>query len=355
MTDRAPIDQVEVVDVRDGEPAEEDTVFVAVHAAGETGWYGPVSAAIGSYVHKTLAQLATGADAMLHQALHHRLSGTAMASSHPDTSWAVGAVDCAVWDLHGHLAGRPVADLLARSAARRSVPAYASWLTQELTGPVEPGVLDAVHADGWAFTKWGLRFGPQTTVSARVLAQAVERTGKAAGARIAVDAVGTWTPDLTLAFADYVSPSPLIWLEDPLPRHDLQAYGRLASAGLPVAVGERLSVHEKLQPVLNAVRPVALTLDVVGCGGITRAVGVLAASRAWAVPIYPHGRSLIPGLHLAAAFPEAVPAVEYRLQWEPSRQRLYASPLLPEHGHLHLPEAPGLGTAPRRTPCHAHP
>ncbi len=44
------------------------------------------------------------------------------------------------------------------------------------------------------------------------------------------------------------------------------------------------------------------------------------------IPIYPHGRSLLPGLHLAAAFPDAVPAVEYRLQWEPRRQCLYNTP-----------------------------
>src|SRR5690606_36328036 len=42
------IDSIEVVDVRDAEPAGDDTVFVALHAAGETGSYGPVNCVIGA-------------------------------------------------------------------------------------------------------------------------------------------------------------------------------------------------------------------------------------------------------------------------------------------------------------------
>lgn len=357
MTGRIPIDQVEVIDVREAELVGDDTVFIAVHAAGKTGWYGPVSSGIGAYVEKVLAPLMAGADVTDHPALRQRLRRLAVASPDGHASWAMGAIDCATWDLHGHLAGRPVADLLALDAARRSIPAYASWLTQELTSPVEPDTLAEVLAGAWAFTKWGLRCRPSrdTTAAARTLAQALEHTAEAAGARIAVDAVGTWTPALTLAFAHRIDPSALIWLEDPLPYHDLQAYGRLARTRLPVAVGERLMLRDDPMTMLDEIRPVALTLDIVGCGGLTQAIDVLAAARARAVPVYPHGRSLVPGIHLAAAFPEAVPAVEYRLQWEPGRQHLYAHAWLPEQGRLRLPESPGLGTAPRRTPCRAHP
>ncbi|MFJ4203545.1 enolase C-terminal domain-like protein [Streptomyces sviceus] len=348
------IDRFEVVDVRDAEPAGDDTVFIALHAAGETGWYGPVSGVIASYVDKVLAPTVIGADATDHQTLRRRLMGPAIASPDPRASWAMGAIDCAAWDLHGCLDGRPVADLLSPATAHRSVPAYASWLTQELTSPVESDLLREVLAGGWAFTKWGLRCrSPRdATRAARALARAVDHAAREAGSRIAADAVGTWTPSLALAFAELVDPSVLIWLEDPLPIHDLRVYGQLASTTpLPVALGERLSLREDPATMLDTIRPVALTLDVVGCGGLTTAVEVLAAARARQVPIYPHGRSLVPGIHLAAAFPEAVPAIEYRMQWEPGRQRLYDHAWLPERGHLRLPESPGLGTTPRRTPC----
>lgn len=350
------IDRIDVVDVRDAEPAGDDTVFIALHAARATGWYGPVSGAVASSVDKVLAPTVIGADATDHQGLRRRLTGPALSSPDPHAAWAMGAIDCAAWDLHGRLDGRPVADLLTPSIAHRSVPAYASWLTQELTGPVEPDILHEALAGDWAFTKWGLRCRPlhDATAAARTLAGAVEQTARETGSRLATDAVGTWTPALALAFAELVDPSALIWLEDPLPRHDLRAYGQLASTLVPIAIGERLSLREDPATVLDTVRPAALTLDVVGCGGLTRAVEILAAARAHKVPVYPHGRSLVPGIHLAAAFPEAVPAIEYRLQWEPGRQHLYDHAWHPEHGHLRLPESPGLGTTPRRTSCHEH-
>ncbi|MEU6353139.1 enolase C-terminal domain-like protein [Streptomyces sp. NPDC047072] len=353
----ARIDRIDVVDIRDAEPPGDDTAFIALHAAGETGWYGPVSAAIASYADKVLAPAVIGADATDHQALRQRLSGPAVVSSDPHAPWAMGAIDCAAWDLHGRLDGRPVADLLTAKTVRRSVPAYASWLTRELTGPVSSDVLREVLAGGWAFTKWGLRSRSpyDVTEEARVLARAVEHAAEETGAWIAVDAVGTWSPSLALAFAELVDPSALIWLEDPLPRHDLRVYGQLAATPVPLAIGERLSLREDTTTVLDTARPVALTFDVVGCGGLTRALEVLAAARAHEVPVYPHGRSLVPGAHLAAAFPEAVPAIEYRLQWEPGRQHLYDHAWRPEHGHLRLPESPGLGTIPRRTPCREHP
>ncbi|MFM9572156.1 enolase C-terminal domain-like protein [Streptomyces turgidiscabies] len=356
MTSAIRIDRIEVVDVRDVEPTDDDTAFVALHAAGETGWYGPVNTAIASYADKILAPTVIGADATDHQALRQCLLGPAVASPDPHAPWAMGAIDCAAWDLHGRLDGRPVADLLTAKTAHRSVPAYASWLTRELTGPVSSDVLREVLAGGWAFTKWGLRCPSphDATEEARALVRAVEHAAEETGTRIAADAVGTWTPSLALAFAERVDPSALIWLEDPLPRHDLRVYGQLAATPAPVAIGERLSLREDPATVLDTTRPVALTLDVVGCGGLTRAVEVLATARARKVPVYPHGRSLVPGIHLAAAFPEAVPAIEYRLQWEPGRQRLYDHTWFPEHGHLRLPESPGLGTIPRRTPCREH-
>src|SRR5207342_1254902 len=99
------------------------------------------------------------------------------------------------------------------------------------------------------------------------------------------------------------------------PDGDLQGYGVLANR-LPVATGERLLVNHDPEGVL-ALRPHAFTFDVVACGGLTRAAQLTAAARAADIPVFPHGRSFVPAVHLAAAFPHAVSAVEYRLQWEP--------------------------------------
>ncbi|MFD9562575.1 enolase C-terminal domain-like protein [Streptomyces sp. NPDC059994] len=351
------IERLEITQVREGVIAGDDALFVSVHGAGEVGCYGPISARIGAYARHTLASVVQGADAADHPGLLARLRVAARTVPSDIASWAVGAVDCAAWDLHGRLASCPVADLLGTGTPQRSVAAYASWLSQDLTSCDDLDVLCGVAAGGWRFTKWGLRRAPgdSADVAGARMAQAVARGFEAVGAAVAVDAVGTWTPALAVAFARSVDANGLRWLEDPLPHHDLDIYGLISSTGLPLAIGERVHCDEDPGGLIQYIRPSALTLDVVGCGGLTRAVQVLDLTQSHAVPIYPHGRSIVPGLHLAAAFPEAVPAVEYRLQWEPRRQRLYDVPLLPEHGRINLSATPGLGTTPRSTTCPAHP
>ncbi|MDT0493146.1 enolase C-terminal domain-like protein [Streptomyces griseus] len=346
---------LEVIETEQPVAPGDDAHFVVIHGAGGSGCYGPVSERIGRYVRDTLAAEVEGARISDHAGLLNRLRTVARTAPSDIASWAVGTVDCAAWDLHGRLASRSVAGLLARAEPRSTVPAYASWLSQNLTSIENLDLLRDVAADGWRFTKWGLRRDPAESPgqAAARMARAVERASQSLGSPLAVDAVGTWTPSVSLAFAQSCDPSCLLWLEDPLPQHDLDMYELLAATQVPLAVGERAHCDEDPMGLIQYVRPTALTLDVVGCGGLTRATQILAVARSQDIPIYPHGRSLLPGLHLAAAFPDAVPAVEYRLQWEPGRQRLYDESLQPEDGHIRLPDSPGLGTTPRRTACPA--
>ncbi|MFD7443996.1 enolase C-terminal domain-like protein [Streptomyces sp. NPDC059909] len=349
------LESLEIVETGQPVAPGDDASFVAVHSAAGTGWYGPVSERIGRYVIETLACEVKGALVADHVGLLNRLRSAARRAPSDVASWAVGTVDCAAWDLHGRLTSRSVAHLLAATDPRTSVPAYASWLSHDLTRMVSLDALRNVAAEGWSFTKWGLRRDPTdaSEVAAARMARAVERCSRAVGSPLAVDAVGTWTPAVAMAFAQSCDPSCLRWLEDPLPRHDLDTYELLAATRMPLAVGERVHCDEDPAGLIQYVRPRALTIDVVGCGGLTRAVKTLAVARAQSIPIYPHGRSLLPGLHLAAAFPDVVPAVEYRLQWEPGRQRLYDVPLQPVDGNIRLPDIPGLATTPRSTTCQA--
>ncbi|WP_335989967.1 enolase C-terminal domain-like protein [Glycomyces sp. MUSA5-2] len=322
----------------------DDTVFVGVHAADQTGWYGPVSGIIGRAI-EAARDLVIGASPFAHERLRPHLR------SHLPTisDWAVGAIDCAIWDLHGKLVGRTVANLLAPHRSSRAVRAYFSWLSQDLSDTCSTRALSQVSEYAWAFTKWGLRRRPERTVEveAAKLVTAMHRAGSVLDGSFAVDAVGTWDRALAEAVAATTELPPLIWLEDPLPEHLASSYRRLTAAGLPIAIGERLRPEDDFKSLLQQSRVVALTIDVVGCGGITRAVQILETSRNTGVPMYPHGRSMVPGIHLAAAYPDAVPAVEYRHQWEPRRQLQYTDPWNPMDGRLRMSDDPGLGANPR--------
>lgn len=343
------LDEIRTVRIAKAACPGDDTVFVAAHSGGLVGWYGPVSTEVGRAV-DVISPAAVGVLVSDHDGLGRRLRTAVCNGSGHLGQWAAGSVDCAVWDLHGLLTGKPVADLLTPDRAHVPVPVYSSWLRMDLSNPESPDVLAQVAGEGWAFTKWGLRRqqGPTIASEVRDLVGALQRAAQVLGTGFAADAVGTWNPRLSTAFAAEVDDSALLWLEDPLPEHDLRVYRNLASTSLPLAVGERLMPGEDVLGLLGQAQPAALTIDVVGCGGLTRAAAITSTAREAGVPVYPHGRSLVPGIHLAAAFPDAVPAVEYRRQWEPRRQRLYRESWTPGHGAFHPPATAGLGTEPRR-------
>lgn len=344
------LDKIETVQTTEAAVPGDDTVFVAAHGGGKVGWYGPVSTNVGRMV-EMMAASAVGTPIANHQGQGQRLREAMSDERWRLCHWAAGAVDCAVWDLHGRLVGQPVAELLAPCSARGPVPAYHSWLGMDLASVQAREALEQFAEEGWAFTKWGLRRRPGPTIASEVrgLVNAVAHAAQVLSGNFAVDAVGTWNPAISTAFAAEVDPSTLLWLEDPLPDHDVPVYRSLTSAGLPLALGERLMPGEDLPHLFGQAQPTALTIDVVGCGGLTRAAEITRAAHEAGIPLYPHGRSLVPGIHLASAFPDVVPAVEYRRQWEPRRQQLYIEPQTPEHGSLPPPASAGLGTEPRRS------
>ncbi|MFD0271093.1 enolase C-terminal domain-like protein [Streptomyces sp. NPDC127106] len=333
------IDFFDFADLADHAGPGDDTVFVSVRSGRAAGWYGPLAEPVARAV-RSLAPALVGADATDHEGLQDRL---AQAAPHSRAgSWAVGALDCAAWDLHARAAGCPAAALLTDGPLRHRITAYSSWLTRDLAHPATADLIPEVSAQGWAFTKWSLRHGQG--VSGEALADLLHAAATAEP--VAVDAVGTWPPALAAEFAAAADPAALVWLEDPVPTDAPRACDQLRT--LPLAVGERLTLTDDAPAVLAWIRPAALTLDVVGCGGLTAARRILASTT---TPVFPHGRSLMPGLHLAAARPDRVLAVEYRQQWEPGRQHLYAHPVEPDRGHLTLPTDAGLGATPRSAPC----
>ncbi|WP_328865081.1 enolase C-terminal domain-like protein [Streptomyces sp. NBC_00304] len=313
---------------------------VVVEAGGVTGVFAPVDELPAALVATRLGQSALQHPVTDHTGLLHRL----LAELGPHASglgrWAVGALDCAVWDLHGRLADLPVAALLS-DQPRPRVPVYASWLSLDLAGDSAAESVKATAGEGFAFTKWGLRGGAETAEMVLL----AERAATWAGHSVAVDALGTWGHLRTMEVAPHLTPQMVRWVEDPLPRTDQAAYRQLRqhTRGIRVAFGERLSHAEDARALLELCPPEAFTFDAVWCGGITEARTWLGAAHDANVPVHLHGRAFLPAVHLAAAFPDAVGAVEYQVVWEPRRQRALRGRLRPDGGHVALPDRPGLG------------
>ncbi|MER5813739.1 enolase C-terminal domain-like protein [Streptomyces californicus] len=317
---------------------------VLVEAGGAVGAFAPVDELPAALIATRLGQSALHHPVADHNGLLHRLLAELGPHAPGLGRWAVGALDCAVWDLHGRLADLPVAALLSDRPVRH-VPVYASWLSLNLNTESAGEAVKATADEGFAFTKWALR-----DAEAREIAQLAEQAARWAGQSVAVDALGTWGHLRTTEVAPLLAPETVRWVEDPLARTDRTAYTRLRSRskGPRVAFGERLSHVEDARALLKDCRPEAFTFDAVWCGGITEARGWLGAAHDARVPVHLHGRAFLPAVHLAAAFPHVAGAVEYQVVWEPRRQRAVDGTLRPDGGHVALPDRPGLGMEVRR-------
>ncbi|WP_333743010.1 enolase C-terminal domain-like protein [Streptomyces ardesiacus] len=318
---------------------------VVVEAGGDIGVYAPIDELPAALVATRLGQSALRHPVADHTGLLHRLLAELGPHAEGLGRWAVGVLDCAVWDLHGRLADLPVAALLSNRPARR-VPVYASWLSLDLAAASAADSVKATAGEGYTFTKWALRGGAK----AAEMVLLAKHAAAWAGHSVAVDALGTWGHLQTTKIAPLLAPETVRWVEDPLPRTDQVAYRHLRrhTQGLRVAFGERLSHTEDAKALLERCRPEAFTFDAVWCGGITEARTWLSAAHDANVPVHLHGRAFLPAVHLAAALPDAAGAVEYQVVWEPRRQRTLRGVLRPDGGHVALPDRPGLGLEVRR-------
>ena len=271
------------------------------------------------------------------------------------------AVEEAMWDAIGRIAGQPVSRLL--NAKLTSVPVYLTYVwpgdpTQDHV-PFKDQAAHAVRVKNAGFKAMKVRVWRKNAADD---AKACGEMLAAAGPdfRVMVDRTaagpGLWDYPTGLAAARALEDAGVYWLEEPFDRNDFLGPARLAREMEKIIItgGEGYrglapfreclmnSTYEILQPELRTV------------GGMLmlRKVGVLA--EAWGIPIAPHAAA---GLRLAG-----------RLQVSAAMGSMYQEigvltpPLLPDdvavpalkilkaetlytfkNGEIQVPQSPGLG------------
>jgi D-galactarolactone cycloisomerase len=149
-------------------------------------------------------------------------------------------IECALWDLIGKDAGKPVYELFGAEA--RDVPCYAS------TGEVQPAderiaYVEERVEEGFEAVK--LRVTSHDDVeTVRAVREAfpdltlMVDANKGWAVRV-MEEEETWDYKDALRFARALEPLDIAWLEEPLPRHDYPDYARLReNTTVPIAGGE---------------------------------------------------------------------------------------------------------------------
>jgi L-rhamnonate dehydratase len=254
-------------------------------------------------------------------------------------SYAISAVDNALWDLKGKLLKRPVYELLG-GPQKDTIPCYAS--NTDLAYGTEHSIAWFLEL-GFKAVKVFLREGPEAGIAGiRRSEELVARTREQVGGdvELMVDAWMSLNVEYTVRLAEALRPYRVKWLEDYLPPDDLDSYFKVRQRlpGAILATGEHwYTIHPFALAASHGLVDI-LQPDVAWVGGITAAVRICHLAEAHGLTVIGHAGMNYPyGQHLAYAMP-AIPLGE--------RSEGVAPPGVPLEEMVTLP-----GTVPIKDGC----
>lgn len=318
-----------------------DALFVKVETdAGVTGWgeafgFATVPVTVPA-IRDVVGPLAVGRDPRDIPALTGDLKRRLQNMMHAGPArFALSALDIALWDIRGKLAGEPVWKLLG-GPGRTRVPAYASLLRLP-TPETCAEIAAAAVARGYAHVK----LHQKTAEMARAARAAI-----GPGVSLMVDTNCAWEIEDAIAAARAMQSYDLAWLEEPItPPDDYEALARLRrEGGVPIAIGENMGNPNDARWAARMGAADVIQPSVVKHGGISDVWKMVAITRAAGIRCVPHapfvGPGLIATIHIVAAMEEDE-LCEHRYC------DLGASPLgeavMQKDGFLAVPQGPGLG------------
>lgn len=215
-------------------------------------------------------------------------------------SFAMSAVDIALWDLKAKHAKLPLWVLLG--GHNRNVRAYAGGIDLQL-GPDELAAQTRENLKK-GFRAIKIKVGRDNLAEDVVRVQAV-RDCIGPDLPLMLDANMRWTVEQAIRAARKFSEFDVFWLEEPTIPDDYQGIARIATeGGMPIAAGENLRTIYEFRHAIEIGKIAYPEPDVSNIGGITTWMRVAKLAYAHNLPVTSHGVHEL-HLHLLAAIPNA--------------------------------------------------
>jgi L-alanine-DL-glutamate epimerase-like enolase superfamily enzyme len=268
-------------------------------------------------------------------------------------SFAISALDKALWDLKGHLEGRSLSDMLGgRRHDRLRACASTIYHTEDLDliGREFAGYRDqgyTVVKGGWGHDL-SIAFGRDETRDMAIARTVREAIGPGVDMICDVVALGGWTADHAIHMARRLDEEVgLFWLEDPLAEQDLAGYRALCDAVTTrICTGEKGWTGDHFGRLIDDGGLDVIMLDPGKAEGVTGTWHVIqaasAAGRSWNAHSWSSALNTAASLHLAAASDNAL-VMELEPLPSPMQHELVRQPIEQHDGWVSPPDGPGLG------------
>jgi L-alanine-DL-glutamate epimerase-like enolase superfamily enzyme len=309
-----------------------------------------------------LEEMLLGEDPRHPEAIWQKLySGSKMTGRRGAVICAMGAIDMALWDICGKVAGQPIYELLG-GAVKDSITPYASLIPAG--GSLQEyrrGLVDAARrAKAYGFRAGKMELcinGPYSHCGLQhpneAIVEIVAECREAVGPDFVmmVDVAYCWkSAEEALGMLRRLEPYDIFFLETPIDIDDLEGYAMLAEhSPIPIAAGEWQNTHWEFLDLADRGKLQVLQPDVGRVGGFSeiKKVAQIAADRNRL--IVPHcwksGIGIAATAHFAAAT-ACCPYIEFlpaELCHSALRKELVSQELQLVDGRLPLPSKPGLG------------
>ena len=254
---------------------------------------------------------------------------------------AISAIDIALWDIKGKVAGRSIRQLLGGFAD--SVPAYIAGGYYEAGKGVE-GLREEMRnnlASGARAIK--MKIGG-TSISEDLERIDIVREIIGSDVALLVDANNAYNRIEALKMGRELDKRDIYWFEEPLSPEDIEGCAELCrKLDTPIAIGENEYARWGFKQLIDANAAQILNADAQVLGGITEWKKVADLAMANHILIAPHGDQEV-HTHLVSAIPNGLIAEYYDNNTNALLKEMFTEPIkLDERGCISAPNKPGLG------------